>query len=366
MDLTSAALRRSRCAPRTRWITYALVLTAAGCQPTSGTLDPVPAEPDVPLRDLADERGIGIGAAVGGSLVLPESQADPYAATLAREFNVMTAENDMKHGPLRPSRDEFRFDRADALVAFAERNGMRVRGHTLVWHGQLAQWLTNGTWTPEEAREQLRDHITTVVTHFRGRVAAWDVLNEAIEGDGSRRTTFWSENVGPDYIETAFRLAHEADPDAELFYNDYGMEGINAKSNAAFEMLEDFVERGVPVHGVGFQSHFTAGQLPSRGELLQNFARFADLGLRIHITELDIRMRTPASAQDLQTQANDYARVVDVCLETPACDMIVLWGFTDAASWIPGTFQGWGQALIFDEDYDPKPAYWAVHEGLGG
>ncbi len=316
------------------------------------------------LRDLALQRNRRIGAAVDRLFVLPESQGGRYMTTLGRDFNEVTPENDMKHERLQPARGVFRFDRADSIVAYAERNGMRVRGHTLVWHRQLASWLTSGSWTPEEARTLLHDHIATVVSHFRGQLAAWDVVNEAIDDDGSRRTTFWSTNVGPDYVEQAFRWAHDADPDVPLFYNDYNIEGLSPKSDSVLAMLQDLLQRGVPVNGIGFQSHFEAGGLPSRNALVQNFARFAALGLRIHITELDIRVRTPATAADLATQADDYALITDVCLQTPACEMMVLWGFTDRDSWIPGTFPGWGQALLYDENYAPKSSYWAVYNHL--
>jgi endo-1,4-beta-xylanase len=318
----------------------------------------------VPLRDLARRHGREIGAAIDRLFVSPERGTTPYMTILGREFGVITAENDMKFQRLRPARGVFRFARADSLLAYAESRGMRMRGHTLVWHRQLASWLTNGTWTAEEARQQLRVHIDSVVGHYRGRLAAWDVVNEAIADDATRRTTFWSTHIGAEYIEMAFRWAHEADPDVELFYNDYGIERIHAKSDSTYATLKDLLDRGVPVHGIGFQAHLTGGNLPPKDELLSNFRRFADLGLRIHITELDIRLRTPASAADLQMQANDYATIVNVCLEVPACDMIVLWGFTDLDSWIPGSFPGFGQALIHDEEFAEKPAYRAVREAL--
>jgi endo-1,4-beta-xylanase len=358
---------RARTTPYLHLILGATVLCAACGSQLSGVA-PEPSDStsmqSVPLRDLARRHGREIGAAIDRLFVSPERGTTPYMTILGREFGVITAENDMKFQRLRPARGVFRFARADSLLAYAESRGMRMRGHTLVWHRQLASWLTNGTWTAEEARQQLREHIDSVVGHYRGRLAAWDVVNEAIADDATRRTTFWSTHIGAEYIEMAFRWAHEADPDVELFYNDYGIERIHAKSDSTYATLKDLLDRGVPVHGIGFQAHLTGGNLPPKEELLSNFRRFADLGLRIHITELDIRLRTPASAADLQMQANDYATIVNVCLEVPACDMIVLWGFTDLDSWIPGSFPGFGQALIHDEEFAEKPAYRAVREAL--
>jgi endo-1,4-beta-xylanase len=189
-------------------------------------------------------------------------------------------------------------------------------------------------------------------------------VNEAVDEDGSMRSSFWSGNVGDDYIDLAFRWAREADPEVALFYNDYNTDGFNAKSDAVYALVRGLKDRGVPIDGVGFQAHFTAGGLPSKADLLANFARFAALGLKIHITELDVRVRQPTTPDQLLQQAADYRRVAEVCLETPACEMIVIWGVSDADSWIPASFPGWGDALLFDTQYRPKPAYFELQRTL--
>jgi endo-1,4-beta-xylanase len=303
---------------------------------------------------------------VGRSFGAAGADGERYQAVLRREFSVLTAENDMKHSRLQPVRGEYRFGRADSLVAFAEANGMKVRGHTLVWHRQLAGWLTNGKWTREQAIALLNEHIATVAGRYRGRLAAWDVVNEAIDDDATFRSTFWSRAIGRDYIELAFRAAGAADPSARLFYNDYNIEGINPKSDSTYALLKELLARGVPLHGIGFQGHFQVGELPTRAELTRNFARFAALGLKIHITELDIRVPQPTTAADLQRQAQNYRDIFDVCLQTAACEMVVLWGYTDRDSWIPGSFPGWGDALIYDRTFQPKPAYQSIVELLAG
>jgi endo-1,4-beta-xylanase len=281
---------------------------------------------------------------------------------MAREFNMLTPENDMKHSRIHPGRDVYRFEPADSLVAFAEANGMQVRGHTLVWHQQLASWLTSGTWTADESRALLQDHITKVAGHYRGHVIAWDVVNEALADDGSLRSTFWLDHIGRDYIELAFRAAHDADPDALLFYNDYNIEGVNAKSDSAYELIRGFLARGVPIHGIGLQAHFQVGGVPAT--LGANIARFAALGLKVHITELDVRMQLPSTSEKLTAQANDYRQVLQACVQSPACGTVVMWGFTDKESWVPGTFTGWGDALIMDAGYQPKPAFRAIYDLL--
>lgn len=349
--------------------TASLVGLSVGCDSGGGPAEP---DPDInpldtvaPLRELAADRGIGIGSAVDRGFDTG-GQGGTFRELLAGQFNVLTPENDMKHARIHPEPDSYAFERADSLVAFAEANGMAVRGHTLVWHQQLASWLTGGSWTAQEAETLMRDHITMVVGHYRGRIAAWDVVNEALEGDGSLRSTFWADRLGRDYIEIAFEAAHQADPDVELFYNDYGIAWLNAKSDSVLAMLDALIQTGVPVHGIGFQGHFEVGGLPSRADLIANFQRFADLGLTVHVTELDVRIPLPASEAERQQQAVDYQTVVDACLAVPACEMVVVWGFTDAYSWIPGTFAGWGDAHLLDEDYTPKPAYWSVHDALAG
>lgn len=347
--------------------TLAVLLVPSACAGGGGTeSDPEPNGNEPPLRELAEARGLGIGSAADRSFHLTGAEGATFRDVLGREFNVLTPENDMKHVRIHPEEERYDFDRADALVEFAEAEGMRVRGHTLVWHRQLAEWLTGGSWTAEQAEALLREHVSTVAGHYRGRLAAWDVVNEAVDDDGSPRSSFWAESVGPDYIEIAFREARDADPGADLFYNDYGILWMNPKSDSVHAMLSRLLDGGVPVDGIGFQGHMVVGTAPSRSELAANFQRFADLGLKIHITELDVRIPLPASGAELQQQALDFGRVVEVCAETPACEMVVTWGFTDRDSWIPTAFPGYGAALLFDEDYEPKPSYLAVHDALAG
>ena len=359
-------------ARRTRRLLAAVTIagaTACGGDSPVGTRESPPVNPTdtMALRTLVQTRSlpIAIGAAAGALFGTTDAVGTQYSTVLAHEFDVLTPENDLKFTAVQPARGQFSYTRADAMVAFAQAHGMRVRGHTLAWYQQIPQWVTGGTWTKSEAKALLDDHITNVVGHYRGKLAAWDVVNEAVsDGTGALRPGFWADHIGREYIEQAFRTARAADPDVPLFYNDYNIEGAGTKTDSVFALLSDLKARGVPVDGVGMQMHLTVGGVPST--LAQNFARFASSGLKIQITELDVRVPTPATAASLQQQAADYRAVYAACLAQPACNMVVTWGFTDRASWVPSTFPGQGEALLFDANFAKKPAYTAVHDLLAG
>ncbi len=313
------------------------------------------------LRELAQARSLFIGAAVSATPL----RCDPtYDEALRHEFDLVTTENAMKFGPIHPEPSRYAFRNADDIVDTAEAQGMRVRGHTLVWHQQLPSWVEDGEWTREELLEVLHEHIATVVGRYRGRVYAWDVVNEAVDG-GSLRDTIWLDVIGPEYIDLAFRWAHEADPDALLFYNDYGGEGINHKSDAIYDLVTGMLERGVPVHGVGLQMHLISDTAPP-GRVAENMERLAELGLQVHVTELDVRIRGEPDDRDLAAQARIYQQVAEACLSARSCTALVTWGFTDRYSWVSSKFSSWGSALLLDEMYQPKPAYHALADALRG
>jgi endo-1,4-beta-xylanase len=248
-------------------------------------------------------------------------------------------------------------------VEFALANDMAVRGHVLVWHQQNPAWLTNGSWTKDSLNAVLKDHIQTVVGRYKGKILYWDVINEAVEATGLR-DTLWLSMLGSEYLDNAFYWAHEADPQARLFYNDYETEGMNGKSDKVYELVKGMLERGVPVHGVGLQMHIPVSNVPYG--LLENMQRLAALGLEVHITELDVRIDGQATSAKLQAQAETYREIMAACLQVEKCTAFITWGFTDAHSWVPGFFKGWSSALLFDEQYQPKPAYDALQEVLQG
>lgn len=297
----------------------------------------------------------------------PLANEPGYAETVAAEFSDVVAENAMKWGPLQPDPDTWDFAAGDAIVAFAEENDMRVKGHALIWHNQLPSFINDET-PPRRLARYAKRHIKRTARHYRRDVFAWDVVNEAIADDGSGlRETVFSEAFGERYIDHAFWLARLADRDAELYYNDYGIEGINAKSDAVHELMQRLLQRRVPVDGVGFQAHFDARFVPSLEEMVENFDRFGDLGLSVNVSELDVRIARLAgtTAHRRAVQKQVYQRVAAACVASAACEGVTTWGFTDKYSWIDSTF-GADDPLLLDENYQRKPAYYGYVDGFLG
>lgn len=313
---------------------------------------------DPALRDLAAAQGIYYGTAVTASKL-----TGTYASVVAGQFDSITPGNEMKWGSVEPVRGDFRWSGADAVVNFAEANGQKVRGHTLVWHSQLPGWVENGSWTADTLRTVMRDHIATEAGRYKGRIDHWDVVNEAFNEDGTRRQSVFQRTIGDGYIADAFRAARAADPAAKLYLNDYSVEAINTKSDAMYDLVRSLKAQGVPIDGVGLQSHLILGQVPST--LQANIQRFADLGVDVAITELDIRMELPATESMLSRQKADYKAVTQACLAVSRCAGITVWGFTDSDSWIPDFFEGQGAATPYHENYRSKPAYYGIAEALG-
>jgi len=281
----------------------------------------------------------------------------------------------MKWWVVRRNAGTFDFSQGDEVVRFAQAHGMKVRGHCLVWDHNNPEWLTQGHFTSAQLSTLLHEHITTVMKHYAGQVFAWDVVNEGLDENGHVKDSPWYNQPGigfaekgTAYIEQAFRWAHEADPQALLFYNEAEGEGLNRKSDAIYAMVRDFRQRGVPIDGVGLQMHISQLDLDASA-ITANIARLTALGVKVHITELDISLPLDsngvARSEDLLRQAEVYRGVVHACLQNPGCTAIQTWGFTDKYSWIGSHSHGTrGAALPFDRAYKPKPAYDAMIEEL--
>jgi endo-1,4-beta-xylanase len=335
----------------------------------TGAASPEP--PSQTLRQAAEARHVLIGAAAASNYL---GEAD-YSAILGSEFSQLQAENEMKFGLIhpRPETDPnpYDFKGGDALVAFAQSHSMVVRGHTLVWHNQVSKWVTEGKYSAPQLATILQGHIRTVMAHYASKVYAWDVVNEAFNDDGTMRHTIWYDQPGigagpgTKYVEQAMRWARDADPNAKLFYNDYDAEEVNKKSDAIYAMARDFKKRGVPLDGIGFQAHVSLKfDDPAKlASFARNMQRFADLGLEIHLTEIDVRL-TDASPASLAEEAKLYGEITALCVQQPACKLIQTWGFTDKHSWIPGFYKGQGWALLWDDKYQKKLAYDAVQDAL--
>jgi endo-1,4-beta-xylanase len=312
------------------------------------------------LRQLGDRAHLKMGVAVGMG---PLNEDPTYRHLAATQFSSVTPENVMKWEVVEPQQGTYDYAQAEELVQFAKKNHQIVRGHTLVWHSQLPAWVTSGNFTTAQFRQIMRRHIRTEMTRFKGDITEWDVVNEAFNEDGTLRNSIWLQKLGPGYIEEAFRYAHKIDPKAKLFYNDYNIEGVNAKSNAVYQMFRQMKADGVPVQGVGLQSHFDI-QYNYPPDILANMQRFADLKVRVSVTEADVRMDLPVDPTKAQAQAGAYDALLSSCLLVTRCHNFTVWGISDRYSWIPGVFKGQGGALLWDDSYQTKPAYDSIRRIL--
>lgn len=307
-----------------------------------------------------------------------------YAALVREQARIVVAENAMKWGALRPSAVGFNFDQADALVAFAEANRMKIRGHNLAWHQNNPKWL-EATATKENARELLVTHIETVAGRYAGRMHSWDVVNEAIHVEDGRadglRNSLWLRLVGEDYIELAFKTAREADPQALLTYNDYGIEAETRegeqKREAAIEMLRRMVARRVPVDAVGVQSHIAAASGGNKAAasqygagLMRFIAAVRELGLQVFVTEMDVNDRALAADEPVRDAAvaAAYRQYLELVLGDPAVKAVLTWGITDRYTWLgheAGRADGKAERpLLFDAEGKAKAAFFAMREAF--
>lgn len=345
--------------------------------PKKVVLPPLPPDTTTStLRKLAAARGIRIGAAMNDFMIT----GDPmYGEVAKKEFSAATVENLMKWEPIHPERNRYDFAHADALAEFAKANNMIVRGHALV-HAEkpLPAWLKEGNFSKEELAEIMREHIRTVLNHYKEKfpdtVTVWDVVNESFNDDANWRTKdmLWSK-IGPsreEYVKIAFRTARETDSRIKLFYNDNGIETINPKSNATYNFVKALKEEGIPIDGIGFQSHMVNAKTfkldMDLSSVEANFKRFADLGLEIHITEMDVPIKVTdgVTQSELDQQAEIYGTMMKNCLKFKQCTTFIMWGFTDKFSWWPYVAPALGAALPFDENYNKKPAYFSLYNAL--
>ena len=314
------------------------------------------------LRDIAGSSAMLVGAALN-----PSYFGDPnYIQAAGREFNLAVPENALKFAETEPAAHQFSFCSSDQVVKFAQANGMKIRGHNLVWNLDLPSWLTSGNFTPAQASSILQEHITTVMGHYKGQLLDWDVVNEVTSDSPpyGLKDSYWLTQLGNNYVDMAFQWAHAADPSAKLFYNEYSNEGLGAKSDAVYNFVKGMLSRKIPINGVGMQMHVDLNSAPSQADLTSNIARLGALGLEVQITEMDVRVPVDAngnaSAADLAAQATIYQNVFAACQASPNCTAVLTWGVTDLHSWIPSTFPGTGAALLLDQNYKVKPAYNSV------
>ncbi len=368
---------------------FVAVLAAVG----SGAAEPVSPAAGEPLA--VDQHAPTIKDAcrdhflVGMAGDLPGRYNDEELELVQEHFDIVTPENCMKPGPIHPGEDTWAFERPDALVAWCADNEIAVHGHTLVWHAQTNNWFfRDGDKATVTAR--LQDHIRTLVGRYKGRIRSWDVVNEAINDGGNAQTAQtenlrnspWLQSLGPEFLTLAFQFAHEADPDAILYYNDYGIEA-GPKHASSMVLLKRLIEDGAPIHGVGIQGHWSTNNIPYTA-LDQAISDYASLGLKVSITELDVTIRgasggqfgrgfggrgfggrrfgggTPPTPQDLKAQADAYARLFSIFVKhKDVMERVTFWGLSDRRTWRFGQ-----HPLIFDSDNQRKPAYTAIIDAL--
>jgi endo-1,4-beta-xylanase len=282
----------------------------------------------------------------------------------------------MKWGPIEPTRGSFSFGASDQIVNFAMQNGMKVKGHALVWHEQLPSWV-NSISSASDLRTAMVNHINGVMNHFRGKVDTWDVVNEAWvttgrTGDGNPmlRDTVFTRLLGTTFIDEAFMAARQADPTAILIYNEFANEGLSDKSDAVYEMVKSMKERNIPIDGVGMQMHVGVNTMPTRADVETNIQRLAELGLKVYISEMDVNGCAGYTAEQQRTQYHD---MVAACVAQPACVGFTVWGVTDKYSWLNGSTDdsrcSGGQLprpLLWDDNYGKKSSYTGVMDAFLG
>lgn len=329
--------------PRHRWralsfATVAAVVLTSGI--SAGVAATTAQAAGSTLQAAAAESGRYFGTAIAANK-LSDSQ---YTTIANREFNMVTAENEMKLDATEPNQNQFNFTNGDRIVSWARSNGKQVRGHTLAWHSQQPGWMQN--MSGSALRSAMLNHVTQVATHYRGQIHSWDVVNEAFaDGSSGARRDSNLQRTGNDWIEAAFRAARAADPNAKLCYNDYNTDNwSHAKTQAVYNMVRDFKSRGVPIDCVGFQAHFNSGN-PVPSNYHTTLGNFAALGVDVQITELDI-------AGSGTSQAEQYRGIMQACLAVARCTGISVWGVRDSDSWRAGD-----TPLLFDGNGNKKLAY---------
>ncbi len=366
---------------RRRWpyLLIALLLIGTGLFLATRNEDPYPSEsppqlPTPPLKELAERRGLQIGNF--GSLKYLRER--PYSDILAGEFEHLIIDGEpnwkFEDFTLRPARDQYDFSNMDQVFDFADQHDMPVRVQHLLWGDEkwLPDWLKQGNFNSEELMSIIRDHITTVGKRYQGKVREYTVVNEAF----SRKLLtggnhdWWGERLGESYIDEAFRTAHQADPNAILILNDFGNETEGEISNLMYEYIKGAKARGIPIDALGMQMHIDATNAPEKDKVVANMRRFAGLGVKVYVTEFDVNMHGTQDSRDDedQRQAQIYKDLVGACVEVgpEICPSFGFLGLTDRQTWYHGLGIDDANPLMFTEDYEPKPAFYAVRDALEG
>jgi len=375
---------------RERQVPLLLTSLVVAVLATVGARAAEPASPPASEPPAVDQHGPTIKDAyknhflIGMAGDLPGYYSDQEMGLVKENFSIVTPENCMKPGPVHPSENTWRFERPDALAAWCADNNLAIHGHTLVWHAQTNDWFFRDG-DKAAVTQRMKDHISTLVGRYKGKIRSWDVVNEAINDGGNAQTaqtenlrnSAWLQAMGPEFLTLAFKFAHEADPDARLYYNDYGIEA-GPKHASSMVLLKRLIKDGAPIHGVGIQGHWSTTNIPYDA-LDKAISDYASLGLKVSITELDVTIRgasggqfgprfgggrfgggAPPTPQDLKAQADAYARLFSICIKhKDEMERVTFWGLSDRRTWRFGQ-----HPLIFDSNNQRKPAYAAIVDAL--
>lgn len=328
---------------------------------------------NVTLRQAAAAKGLFMGSAAN-YYTLNNASEPVYRSTLVAQYDLATAENGCKFAPTEPGNGEFSFTQCDYVSNFAlTGEGGVFRGHNWAWGQSNPSWLVNGSFTPAQLEAALQTHVSTLAGRYNGKFYCWDAVNEAITDDASSPDIFktappWYPAI-PDYVNRTFQYGHAIDAGVKLFYNDYGAEGSGVKSDRVYDMVASMKAGGLPIAGVGLQMHISVDAYPSPASVAANIKRLGDLGIEVHITEMDVRCTPPCGADRLDTQGDIYAGMLQACLNNTNCKSFETWGFTDRYTWLwsyDNPTHADMQPLPFDVNYNAKPAFYKMLALLTG
>ncbi|KAF1939217.1 glycoside hydrolase [Clathrospora elynae] len=288
------------------------------------------------------------------------------------DFNSFTPENAMKWESTEPSRNNFTFEDADRYAAYAKKNKLQIHCHNFVWHSQLPAWVSNGGFDNKTLIAIMENHIKTLATRYKDVCTRWDVVNEALNDNGTYRSSVWYDTIGDAFLPIAFRFANKyVSKNTELFYNDYNLEYNSNKTAGAARIVKLIKSYGVRINGVGYQAHLTSeatssspSPTPDQKTLETALRATSDLGVDVVYTEVDVRMNTPSTPAKLKVQADAFERIAKSCIAVKRCIGMTVWGISDKYSWIPGVFPSEGAALLWDDKYVKKPAYSGFLKGI--
>jgi endo-1,4-beta-xylanase len=303
-----------------------------------------------PILKAADKHGLVFGTAItAGDIFDPEMKE-----FITSHFNLVVPENTMKWVNIRPTKQFWNWSDLDKMVDFAEENDIIIKGHPLIWDEQTPGFV-NSVKTKEAALEIIVEHITEIMTRYKGRIQMYDVVNEPFAEDGSMLDSFWYRTCGTEFIDVAFRTAREIDPDAILILNEFNNEFAgHPKSDGMYEFVKGMVERGVPIDGIGIQMHIMAESYFDAEALQANIKRYADLGLSVYFSEIDVRIKNPVTGDNEAQQVAAYRGLMEAALANENAKHFVVWGFADSRSWVPRAFSGYGSAHLFENDVEPR------------